>query len=178
MLFHSFIIIGYLIGIILVADKAKGFSSRVQLVVGKNIITYPHTSTAIVNGSTLGRKNNKQQHHRQQPKLQLHRNNYFMSTKKDEVENSFVIEKVIMSSLEKQQQPLQNDHHQQTNKKDYRQHQQSIVKMETSKKSTSSLPSFDVKACWSKAGIGTCFVLEETTHKKFDIVFDIGWYVQ
>ncbi len=42
---------------------------------------------------------------------------------------------------------------------------------------TKSLPSFDVKACWSKAGIGTCFVLEEVNHKKFDIVFDIGWYV-
>ena len=36
-------------------------------------------------------------------------------------------------------------------------------------------PSFDVKACWSKAGIGTCFVLQEMTQKKFEIVFDIGW---
>ena len=37
------------------------------------------------------------------------------------------------------------------------------------------LTSFDVKACWSKAGVGTCFVLEETNHKKFQVVFDLGW---
>mmetsp|Transcript_5795 Transcript_5795/g.8709 ORF Transcript_5795/g.8709 Transcript_5795/m.8709 type:complete len:471 (-) Transcript_5795:145-1557(-) len=35
-------------------------------------------------------------------------------------------------------------------------------------------PSLDVKSCWSKAGIGTCFVLEETQHKKFQVVFDMG----
>ena len=38
-----------------------------------------------------------------------------------------------------------------------------------------SLTSFDVKSCWSKAGVGTCFVLEETNHKKFQVVFDLGW---
>jgi hypothetical protein len=42
-------------------------------------------------------------------------------------------------------------------------------------KKNKSQPSFDVKSCWSKAGIGTCFVLEETTHKKFQLVFDLGW---
>ena len=36
-------------------------------------------------------------------------------------------------------------------------------------------PSLAVKSCWSKAGIGTCFVLEETQHKKFQVVFDLGW---
>lgn len=41
-------------------------------------------------------------------------------------------------------------------------------------KKNKSQPSFDVKSCWSKAGIGTCFVLEETTHKKFQVVFDLG----
>ncbi len=35
--------------------------------------------------------------------------------------------------------------------------------------------SFRVKSCWSKAGIGTCFILEEEQHKKFEVVFDLGW---
>ncbi len=36
---------------------------------------------------------------------------------------------------------------------------------------------FDVKACWSQAGVGTSFVLEERTenNKGFNIVFDLGW---
>ena len=53
-----------------------------------------------------------------------------------------------------------------------------MTKTKTSKETKSNTklpPSFDVKACWSKAGIGTCFVLQEMTQKKFDIVFDIGW---
>jgi hypothetical protein len=38
-----------------------------------------------------------------------------------------------------------------------------------------SKTSFRVKSCWSKAGIGTCFILEEQQHKKFEVVFDLGW---
>jgi len=34
--------------------------------------------------------------------------------------------------------------------------------------------SFHVKSSWSKAGIGTCFVLEDNTNKKFNVVFDLG----
>ena len=45
---------------------------------------------------------------------------------------------------------------------------------------------FDIKSCWSKAGVGTCFVLQEKmpkdsikTSKKaksgMKIVFDMGW---
>jgi len=35
---------------------------------------------------------------------------------------------------------------------------------------------FDVKACWSQAGVGTSFVLEERAenNKGFNIVFDLG----
>lgn len=37
--------------------------------------------------------------------------------------------------------------------------------------------SFDVKACWSKAGIGTSIVIQQRsdTNKGFQIVFDLGW---
>lgn len=38
-----------------------------------------------------------------------------------------------------------------------------------------SKTSFRVKSCWSKAGIGTCFILEEEQHKNFEVVFDLGW---
>lgn len=41
--------------------------------------------------------------------------------------------------------------------------------------SAQSETSFAVKHSWSKAGIGTCFVLEEQTHGKFQVVFDLGW---
>lgn len=53
-----------------------------------------------------------------------------------------------------------------------------INKNQNQKKQThhkNTEPSLDVKSCWSKAGIGTCFVLEETQHKKFQVVFDLGW---
>jgi len=36
---------------------------------------------------------------------------------------------------------------------------------------------FDVKACWSKAGIGTSIVLQQRSenNKGFKLVFDLGW---
>jgi len=36
---------------------------------------------------------------------------------------------------------------------------------------------FDVKACWSKAGIGTSIVLQQRSENKkgFKLVFDLGW---
>ena len=38
---------------------------------------------------------------------------------------------------------------------------------------------FNIKACWSKAGVGTCIVLEQTSmsKKKMRLVFDLGWLV-
>ena len=38
---------------------------------------------------------------------------------------------------------------------------------------------FDVKACWSKAGIGTSILLQQRTqnNKGFKIALDLGWYV-
>jgi hypothetical protein len=38
---------------------------------------------------------------------------------------------------------------------------------------------FEVKACWSKAGIGTSIILQQKSdnsdNKGFKLVFDLGW---
>ena len=113
---------------------------------------------------TQGFSPEQQKHHHT---ISTNNNYYFMSTKKVKNNNlNLNLDEVISTATIMEQEKKV---------KATRSIKNPSSSSSPKKKFDSLLPSFDIKACWSKAGIGTCFVLEETTYKKFDIVFDIGW---
>jgi hypothetical protein len=92
-------------------------------------------------------------------------------------------EKNVLYVLQDPDQELHRNHknnNNNNNKIHHRQYSERIMNKMPNKKTTmaprsSSNTSLKVKACWSKAGIGTCFVLQQCQNEKFKMVFDLGW---